>query len=302
MFGKFLEELKQKEIEVSFSAGKIKYTGPEKNITPGLINKLKEFKGDLIKYYWPGECKNMFSIYPGGTKTPLIFIYCKNLSYFLSNYFGSDQPIYVFFDDGWLTGEKSVHDSVESVAKDYINQLKKVLSDGPYFIGGHSLGGVLAYEMAVQLQKSGHKVPLLALFDSMGPYTEESFYWRSNIIQIYKSILKPVGKKLWQFIKMPIFKCFFLIGKSFPKPLLRNYIDTNYLMLLYKYRPEKFNGDLILFRADKIKSTYKFDYGWGEIVNRIQIIKLEGDHLTVIKGNENAEIIGKEIEKHLINI
>ena len=45
----FLLELKQKNIELSFHEGKIKYSGPEENITPELIEKLKSQKGKLIK-------------------------------------------------------------------------------------------------------------------------------------------------------------------------------------------------------------------------------------------------------------
>ena len=68
MFNKFLEELDQKSIKISFSEGKIKYEGPEENITPELIEKLKKYKGNLIKYYWPPECANMMPINPSAPK------------------------------------------------------------------------------------------------------------------------------------------------------------------------------------------------------------------------------------------
>jgi hypothetical protein len=37
MFSDFLEELKEKNIEISFSHGKLNYSGPENNITPDLL-------------------------------------------------------------------------------------------------------------------------------------------------------------------------------------------------------------------------------------------------------------------------
>jgi thioesterase domain-containing protein len=302
MFGEFLDELKKKEIEISFTEGKIIYAGPEENITPEFIGKIKEFKGDLIKYYWPHESKNMMSINPGGTKTSLMLIYCGNLSYFISDYLGSNQPIYGFFDDGWLTGEKSVHSSVESIAKEYINQLKKVLPNGPFVLGGHSFGGVIAYEMAVQLQKSGYKVPFITLFDSMSPYANESFYRRSNVFHIYKSIFKPIFKKLWQFLKMPVFNTFFLIRKRLPKSLRPYYIVTNYLILLYKYRPEKFNGNILLFKVNEDNSTFKYYYGWESLSDKVENIVLEGNHLSMMKEKKYGEIIGKEIEKLMDNV
>ena len=302
MFGEFLEELKKKEIEISFSGGKIIYAGPEENITSELIEKLKEFKGDLIKYYWPNESKNMMSINPGGTKTSLILIYCGKFSYFLSDYLGLNQPIYGFFDDGWLTGKKSEYSSVESLATEYINQLKKVLPNGPYVIGGHSFGGVIAYEMAVQLQKSGHTEPFLTLFDSMSPYANESFSLHRNIFHIYKGIFKPIFKKLWQFLKMPVFNTFFLIRKRLPKSLRPYYIVTNYLILLYKYRPEKFRGNILLFKVNEDNSTYKDYYGWEFLSDKVKNIVLEGNHMSMMIEKKYGEIIGKEIEKLMDNV
>lgn len=301
MFCNFLEELKQKEIEVSFSGGKIKYSGPEENITPDLIRKLKEYKGDLIRHCWPIGCKNMISVSPCGIKTPIILIYCNNIIYCLSDTLGSDQPIYGFFDEGWLTGKKNKYKSVESIAEDYIKQLKKVLPNGPYFIGGHSLGGNIAYEMAVQLQKSGHDVPLLFVLDSKATYANKSFDWRGDIFHIYKSILRPFIKKMWQYLKMPVYNGLFRIINSFPVTLRRYYIVTNYLMLLDKYRPGKFDGDLLLFRAEKENSSYKYNYGWEDLVNNVTFVDLECTHATIVKEKENIKTIGKEIVKYLNN-
>lgn len=302
MFVEFLEELKQKEIKISFSEGKILYSGPEENITSELIGKLKAFKKDLIKHFWPRECKNLMSFNSEGSKPPFILMECPNLSYLLSNYFGLDQPVYGFHNNAWSTGEKSVLNSVESLAKEYIDQLKKVLPNGPYFLGGHSFGGILAYEMAVQLQKSGNEVPFLTLFDTMSPYPFKSINWHSNKLNIYKIIYDMIVRRLWHFIKMSVYNSFFLIKKSFPKPLLRNYIVTNYSMLVKKYRPEKLNVNILLFKASKDNSFYKCDYGWEDFVNKITIVNIGGTHLSIFKGIDNAEIIGKEIEKYLTGI
>ena len=299
-FCKFLEELKQKGIEVSFLGGKIKYVGPEENITPELINKLKKYKGDLIRHYWPHGCKNLISISPAGSKIPIILVYCNNIIYHLNDYFGPDQPLYGFFDQGWLTGEKNYHKSVSSIAKDYVNQLQKVLPHGPYYIGGHSLGGNLAYEMAVQLKKSGHDVPLVFVLDSKSPYANDSFHTPSEIFYVYKSILRPFIKKFWQYIKMPVFNGLYLVTNYLPFKLRRSYIITNYLMLLYKYRPEKFDGDLLLFRARQDNYSSEYGYGWEGLVNNVTLVNLECTHQTIVKEKENITRIGKEIDKYLV--
>jgi len=245
------------------------------------------------------ETKNIMSINPGGTKTSLFLIYCGNFAYFLSECLGLDQPIYGIFDDGWLTGFKSELNSVELIAKEYIIQLKKVLPEGPYIIGGHSFGGVIAYEMAVQLQKAGQNVLFLTLFDSMSPYANEPFYRRANISHPYKSIFKPVIKKLWQYIKMPVYNAFFLMGRSLPNPIRSYYIVTNYLVLLYKYRPKIFNVNILLFKVKEEYSAYKNYYGWDSLSEKVKNIVLEGDHMSMMTEKKYSEIIGKEIENYM---
>jgi amino acid adenylation domain-containing protein len=55
--------------------------------------------------------------------------------------------------------------SVADVAARYIELLRAELPDGPYCLGGWSMGGVLAYEMARQLEAQAEHVPLLVLID-----------------------------------------------------------------------------------------------------------------------------------------
>ena len=45
-FSDLIEELSLKEIEISFSEGKLKYHGRKENITPDIIEKLKQFKAN----------------------------------------------------------------------------------------------------------------------------------------------------------------------------------------------------------------------------------------------------------------
>jgi thioesterase domain-containing protein len=55
------------------------------------------------------------------------------------------------------------------MAARYVQAIQTIQPQGPYFLGGWSLGGVIALEMAHQLQAGGHEVALLALFDSWAP-------------------------------------------------------------------------------------------------------------------------------------
>jgi thioesterase domain-containing protein len=54
---------------------------------------------------------------------------------------------------------------VEELAAHYLKDIKAICPEGPYFLGGHSFGGLVAFEMAQQLRKAGDEVGLLALID-----------------------------------------------------------------------------------------------------------------------------------------
>jgi thioesterase domain-containing protein len=53
------------------------------------------------------------------------------------------------------------------MAARYIEEVCAVQAEGPYLLGGWSMGGVVAFEMAQQLRARGQEVSLLALIDSM---------------------------------------------------------------------------------------------------------------------------------------
>lgn len=61
-----------------------------------------------------------------------------------------------------------LHTSVEAMAAYYAAAMLSVHSDGPFLIGGWSLGVILAYATATELERRGARVALLALLDQ-GP-------------------------------------------------------------------------------------------------------------------------------------
>ena len=65
-----------------------------------------------------------------------------------------------------LDGSRPPHTRVEDMAAHYIKELRELQPEGPYFIGGRSLGGMVAFEMAQQLKAQGQTIGLLALLDT----------------------------------------------------------------------------------------------------------------------------------------
>ncbi|WP_299411528.1 amino acid adenylation domain-containing protein [Acaryochloris sp. IP29b_bin.148] len=118
---------------------------------------------------------SLVPIHTNGTKPPLFCIHGGGFNVLiyhdLAKHLGSDYPVYGIQAQG-LDGSTVLHGSYEEMAADYIRHLQTVQPEGPYFLSGVSSGGVIALEMAQQLHAQGHKVALVAMFDTSGPDNE----------------------------------------------------------------------------------------------------------------------------------
>jgi thioesterase domain-containing protein len=82
----------------------------------------------------------------------------------LPRYLGEDQPLYSLMHPCHY-GKPMRFESLEDLASHHIRELRTVQAQGPYFLGGSCIGGMVAFEMAQQLLQQGQRVALLALLD-----------------------------------------------------------------------------------------------------------------------------------------
>ena len=87
---------------------------------------------------------------------------------------GPDQPCYGLQAKGVEDGQDP-HTRIEDMAAYYIQAMQTVQPTGPYLLGGWSMGGVVAFEMAQQLHAQGQPVALLAILDGRIPTPDDTF-------------------------------------------------------------------------------------------------------------------------------
>ncbi|HLG62228.1 MAG TPA: amino acid adenylation domain-containing protein [Ktedonosporobacter sp.] len=113
----------------------------------------------------------LVGLQPHGSKIPFYCVHPRGgevLCYLdLARHIGSDQPFYAFEEPFLSDQEPSIR--VEDLAERYIQALLDFQAQGPYCLGGWSLGGSIAFEMAYRLQQQGHEVALLVLLDTLAP-------------------------------------------------------------------------------------------------------------------------------------
>jgi aspartate racemase len=114
----------------------------------------------------------LVAIQPRGAKSPFVcvhpaggIVYCFQE---LARHLGTDRPFFGIQAPG-LDGDGAPLDRVEAMAAHYVAALRQVQPEGPYHLGGWSMGGLVAYEMACQLRDAGQHVATLALLDTQAP-------------------------------------------------------------------------------------------------------------------------------------
>ena len=135
---------------------------------------------------------------PKGSKPPFFCvhpIFGVVLPYYaLAQAIGLDQPFYGLQPFG-MDG-KPPHTSIEAMAAFYIKALRQLQPQGPYYLGGWSFGGLVAFEMAQQLRQAGHKVALLAVLDTLAPIpSNKPSFWKG-----FKFLLTTAARSVWAFL------------------------------------------------------------------------------------------------------
>jgi thioesterase domain-containing protein len=86
----------------------------------------------------------------------------------LAHLIGPERPFYGLQARG-LYGGDAPHDDFVVAATDYIAEMRQVQKQGPWYLGGFSGGGLIAWEIARQLEAAGETVALTVLLDTPLP-------------------------------------------------------------------------------------------------------------------------------------
>lgn len=140
-------------------------------------SNIREQAGVLLQESTVDFASVLIPIRPEGTKEPIFCISGKGGNpirfHQFVKYLNLDRPVYFFRSRGFSEGEQA-GTSIEGIASDFLNEVKRVQSEGPYYFVGESGGGMIAYEMAQKLLGDGKKTALIVMLDTYLAYTRRS--------------------------------------------------------------------------------------------------------------------------------
>ena len=231
-----------------------------------------------------------------GTRPPLFLICGIHIYRDVAECLNNEQPVYTIFIadeiENMASSRRAVRDeelpSVEKQAAQYVKLIRDQQATGPYYLGGVSFGGLLAYEIAQQLHNSGEQVDLVAAFDSSlrGTDTRHPLrVWLSNIKQQTLARLRgePDADAMSKTNKLVALR-----RRMFSVTGLR-----------YKAKPANFR--FALFRAmDRPAREIDPLIGWKDLVkSEIEVFDVPGTHVSCLSP-PHASVLAEKLESLLI--
>ncbi|MFD0684690.1 amino acid adenylation domain-containing protein [Actinomadura fibrosa] len=243
----------------------------------------------------------LLPIRASGTRPPLFLVHPAGglaWSYLqFQRHLGPDQPVYGLQATGFTRPE--LPGSVEDMAEEYVRQIRTVQPSGPYHLGGWSLGGLVAYEMAVRLQAAGEEIGLLALIDAYHGQDLESEK-REILPELLESIgvdarmVAEDGNPDMEQIMAVLAEredALATLGEDDLVNVYRNY--ENGLHCAERYRPGPFRGDIVFFTAlrDRTPESPTGPSNWGPLVDGgIEDYPLDAEHHLLMEPGTAAEM------------
>lgn len=130
---------------------------------------LSEMSSILADDYVLPTFEGLVRVHGAGDKTPFFLVHdwfggAVHRTTFWSE-FPADRVIYEIQAQG-VDGGAPLLESIPEMASRYVRLMRQVQAQGPYLVGGFSVGGTIAFEMARHLQSSGEAVLLLVMVDT----------------------------------------------------------------------------------------------------------------------------------------
>jgi thioesterase domain-containing protein/acyl carrier protein len=224
-----------------------------------------------------GTRRPFFCVHPGGGN---VLCYLG-----LSRWLGSDRPFYGVQCRG-VDGVLEPWHSAEEMAGEYVAALRRVQPHGPYALGGWSVGGVLAYEMAQQLTAAGQRVAPLAILDSGVLYACAilTAIFPKGEMGALDLLRLPSEQQLAEFRRRSAAAQ--LIPDAADEELANRIfrLFTSNMRALLNYRAEPYDGRIVLFQAVEslVKKRFEPRYEWPRLCAQVEVQEVPGNHLTMI--------------------
>ncbi|RKH35459.1 alpha/beta fold hydrolase, partial [Corallococcus sp. CA031C] len=261
----------------------------------GLLRKLPEPFSPLVPIRREGTRRPFFCVHPVGGN---VLSYAE-----LARGLGPDQPFYALQSPG-LDGKPLSPSTVEEMAATYVELIRTVQPQGPYRLGGWSMGALVAFEMARQLQAHGDTVEVLTLIDPSSATEARVSIDVDDASQVLAQFASDQGQLADQGAWIPdpallergldaALEDLMVKGREsgllVPEvqlPQVRTLFEVfaNNLRAMKHYRPQPLPGRIVVLRASERSAEEQNDRGWSALApDGLLLLEVPGNHYSVLR-------------------
>jgi thioesterase domain-containing protein/acyl carrier protein len=243
----------------------------------------------------------------------------------LAKRLGDNQPFYGLQPQG-LDGKEQPHTRVEDMAERYIRELKKAQPDGPYYLGGVCLGGVVAFEMAQRLVAEGDEIGALVLIDTFCPGTPKhlpahpdpfglvqhvDWYAGEVLMRSWSERIPYLGTRAANVGRRAYALARTIVSKAIPS--LAEQRGTTEAILQHvksvnsqawgQYKPKPYPGKITLLWCSETPTRCYRDrrLAWSDVAEHgLEVHIIPGNHMTMVEPphvDVMAEILGRCLQR-----
>ncbi len=245
----------------------------------------------LVPLRATGNQPSLFCVHPGGGSA---FVYIR-----LADRLHRDRPVYGI-DPRGFEGDEPPHDCIKTMATYYIETLQ-TLHQGPYYLVGWCFGGLVAFEIARQLDQRGQRVAFLGLLDIPDYYNlvghqfpqfkekvEQFIVLFDQHLTHCREVLPalPPSERFPYVLEQA--KRLDLIPTTFGIPEALNLIDVaeahKRAIENYVFPTPPYPGKVTLIQArDGITSTVgRSTKGWSQLAKTVEVHWIPGNHFSIL--------------------
>jgi amino acid adenylation domain-containing protein len=255
------------------------------------------------------QWKHLVPIKPTGSFPPF---YCVHgvggnvLNYYqLVPYLHKEQPLYGLQCRG-LDGITAPFGNVRTMAREYVAEIRELQPHGPYFLGGGSMGGLVAFEMAQQLSDAQEPIGLLLMFDSVCPRLLKSAAvvsaGKKEQLRTKRNIFTRVRHSMWCRVrdayKMANCTTYRFLRHPIPHELRYWCVEQVNLAIAREYSPKTYKGLITMFRASLDTNCSDPFRGWKTVaVGGMEFIEIACKHENMVEQVDTARKVHDVLQK-----
>ncbi|BCL39996.1 non-ribosomal peptide synthetase/type I polyketide synthase [Nostoc sp. MS1] len=284
-----------------------------------------EHLANVLRQQTTQRWSSLVEIQPGTSQRPLFFVHPVGgnvLCYVdLARNLGSEKPFYGLQSVG-LNGEQPPYTRVEDMAAHYIQELQTIQPQGPYLLGGWSMGGLVAYEMAQQLHQQQQEVSALVLLDSRVPTSVPNLDDATLLTWFARDLSGLVGKNFTllpdeiQNLKSEA-GLHYLLEQAIKADILPSDIEVTQMQRLleifkantramWNYQPKVYAQPIVLIRPQEVFSADFDDFGdaswgWHKFAQQLTIQTISGNHYSIL-AQPHVRVLAQQLREYLAQV